>query len=289
MEHDTTEPDHPFASNAAPQQRIPHFGIGLARAFAGALIFAFPLLMTMEMWWLGFYMDRFRLALLLLLLLPLLGGLSFHAGFEVNVYWLDHALDPFVAYAVGFITATVMLLLFGVITLSLPPSEIIGKIALQSVPASIGAMLARSQFGSDSTSESQPSLPTSYSWDMFLRLVGAVFLALTAAPTEEIILIAYQMTVWHALALALLSLLVAHAFVYMVEFRGQASLGRGISGWSVFLRFTVVGYALALVVCAYILWTFGRMEGLATQYVITATIVLGFPATLGAAAARLLL
>ena len=39
-----------------------HF-IGVARAFGGALFFGLPLLMPMEMWWLGFVMDRFRLAL----------------------------------------------------------------------------------------------------------------------------------------------------------------------------------------------------------------------------------
>lgn len=33
---------------------------GLARAFGGSIIFASPLLMTMEMWWLGFYMNRKR-------------------------------------------------------------------------------------------------------------------------------------------------------------------------------------------------------------------------------------
>ena len=56
------------------------FGIDLARACAGPLIFSLPMLMTMEMWWLGFYMSRFRLALFLLLVIPLLvltlGGVS---------------------------------------------------------------------------------------------------------------------------------------------------------------------------------------------------------------------
>jgi uncharacterized membrane protein len=28
---------------------------GLARGLGGAILFALPLLMTMEMWWLGFY------------------------------------------------------------------------------------------------------------------------------------------------------------------------------------------------------------------------------------------
>jgi len=30
------------------------FLVGLARAFAGAILFSFPILMTMEMWSLGF-------------------------------------------------------------------------------------------------------------------------------------------------------------------------------------------------------------------------------------------
>jgi len=60
------------------------------------------------------------------------------------------------------------------------------------------------------------------------------------------ILIAYTMTKWHALALAVVSLLMMHAFVYAVEFRGQATIPWGISVWSVFLRFTVVGYAVVL-------------------------------------------
>src|SRR3546814_19401144 len=57
---------------------------GLGRAFGGALIFALPMLMTMEMWWLGFYADRFRLALLLMLNFHLLVMLSRRAGFEAT-------------------------------------------------------------------------------------------------------------------------------------------------------------------------------------------------------------
>ena len=42
------------------------YALGLARAFGGAVIFAFPLMMTMEMWQFGFSMDRLRLAVFLL-------------------------------------------------------------------------------------------------------------------------------------------------------------------------------------------------------------------------------
>ena len=56
------------------------FGTGAARAFAGALVFSLPMLMTMEMWWLGFHIDPFRLALLMGLMLPLLVRLSRYGG-----------------------------------------------------------------------------------------------------------------------------------------------------------------------------------------------------------------
>lgn len=46
------------------------FVTGLARGVAGALLFALPMLMTMEMWYLGFYMARERLLLLMILNIP---------------------------------------------------------------------------------------------------------------------------------------------------------------------------------------------------------------------------
>src|SRR3546814_18918626 len=92
--------------------------------------------------------------------------------------------------------------------------------------------------------------------------VGAVFRALNVAPTEEILLIAYKMTPWHALAVIVLSLLLMHGFVYAVEFRGQKDIPEGARLSGVFIRYTVAGYALALLISLYILWPFGRRDGM---------------------------
>jgi putative integral membrane protein (TIGR02587 family) len=276
------------APRTAPHQPEEHFGVGLARAFAGAIIFALPLLMTMEMWWLGFYMHRLRFAFLLLFLMPLLVGLAYHAGFEESFDWQHTLLAAAVAYAVGFSAATLVLVLLAVLGPGMSAEEILGKIVMQAVPGSFGSLLARSLLGEHKVEEKERGSSERYAGEIFLMAVGALFLALNVAPTEEIALIAYQMTHWHALALAGTSLAIMHAFVYAVGFRGQSAIPSGMPAWNIFLRFTIVGYAVVLLISAYVLWTFGRTDGMAVDKVVMMTCVLGFPAAVGASAARLI-
>jgi putative integral membrane protein (TIGR02587 family) len=268
------------------------FMIDLARAFGGALIFYFPMLMTKEMWVLGFYINSVRLALFMFLAIPLLTGLSFYSGFTDTFRGRDNLLHTFIAYCVGFVASTVMLLLFAVIGPEMTVNEIIGKISIQAVPGSIGAMLAQ-HFLSGSARErenEQRKHTASYSGQLFLMVVGAIFLSSSLASTEEMVLIAYQMTDWHAVVLMLVTMTIMHTFVYAVEFRGQKkAIPPDSSFWSIFLRFTVVGYAIVLLISGYILWTFGRTEGIAAGELLQSIVVLGFPAALGASASRLIL
>lgn len=262
------------------------FALGLARAFAGAVIFALPLLMTMEMWWLGFYMDRFRLALFLALAFMLVLGLSYFEGGEET--FRIELLDSLVACAAGYTVAAVMLLLFGIIGPGMSADEIIGKISLHAVPSSIGAILARRQLDVEETKKERRRRQ-GYGAKIFLMGVGAIFLAFQLAPTEEMVLIGHQMTGWHAAALAVVSLCVMQAFICSIERGRRASIFSADFFWGVFLRFTIVGYAPALLISLYVLWTFGRLDGAAAAEIVMATLVLGFPAALGAAAARLIL
>jgi putative integral membrane protein (TIGR02587 family) len=275
---------------ARPPAEGRRFLVALARAFGGAIIFGLPLFMTMEMWSLGFSMDPLRLALFLVLMVPVLGALAYYAGFEESFGWRDFVLNAFVAYAVAFVASAAILVLFAVIGPGMSLDEIVGKITLQAVPGSIGAMLARSQLGGQGEeSEEEEQRRETYGGELFIAAAGALFMAFNVAPTEEMVLIAFMMTEWHAVALVAASLLLMHAFVYAVEFHGQTARLHDGSPWGEFLRLTVVAYALALLISAYILWTFGRTEGLALEEFLTEVIVLGFPSAIGAAAARLIL
>lgn len=262
--------------------------IGLSRAAGGAVIFALPLLMTMEMWWLGFTIDRAKLLLLVLVLLPLLTTLSYHAGFEPTFQWRDDVIDAFVAYGVGFFASLLVLLLLGVVTVDTAISDAVGKITVQAVPASIGAMLGRTLLGGERADEGEPR-PDTYAGELFIMAAGALFLSFSIAPTEEITQIAIGLSPGASILLAAVSLLQMHAFVYAVEFRGQASRAEHRTVAGEFVRLTVVGYVMALLISAYVLWTFGRTAGLDSVELVRATIVLGFPASIGAAAARLIL
>lgn len=257
----------------------------LARAFGGALLFGLPLLMTMEMWWFGFLLEPWRLAVFLLAALPLLLGLAYYAGFSASHRGLGHALlDTLVALAVGFLTAAAALTLLGVLEADAPPRQIAGQLVLQAVAGAMGALLAGRQLSAgdeDIGDEDQASYPG----ELFLMVAGALFLALNMAPTEEMILIAYRMSPAHVVALMAASLLLMHALVYGVGFAGQEAHDRPLAA---FAHYTLPGYALVLLVSLWVLWVFGRTGGHGLAETVDAMVVLAFPGALGAAAARLL-
>lgn len=264
------------------------YAIGVARAFGGALLFALPILMTMETWTFGFTMDRHRLAILMIALLPVLVGLAYYSGFEESTHLRDAVLDAFAAIAVTALMATLVLLIFGVLEHEAEPREWIGKIALQAVPGSMGALLAQSQFGARHDEERKRRESGDFG-EYFFMCAGALFLAANIAPTEEVVVIARQMTPIQSVVLAFLSLVLMHTFVYAANFRGQHEFPSERSFISIFIKFSVNGYVLALTISAFICWTFGRLDEVALAEALQIIVVLGFPAAVGAASARLVL
>lgn len=257
----------------------------LGRAFGGALVFSIPLLMTMEMWEQGVAMDRGRLLAFIVAGLPLLYGLAYYAGFSDRRGLVNDLMDTAVALAVGFLTAGVLLSLFGVVRWGDPPREALGRIALQAVPGAMGALLARRQLSGDADGGETQEDQASYVGELFLMAAGALFFALNVAPTEEMILIAYKAGPIHVLGLMAVSILLLHIIVFRAGFAGQEEADRPAHA---FFHFTLPGYAIALGVSLFALFVFGRIEGHSLAGVVQATAVLGFPAAIGAAAARLL-
>ena len=258
------------------------------RAAGGALLFSLPMLMTMELWELGFYLDRGRLITLMLAALPMLFLLSRQIGFEKTRSWRDDVIDALIALGVAAVTSSVLLVLFGAIGKGMSADEIIGKIAIQMVPGAIGALLAKSQFG-DTGDEDSAEKEETYGGELFLMAVGALFLGFNMAPTEEMMLISFRMTEWHALGLVALSLALMHGFVFAVGFAGGSEVSPEESMWSAFVRLTLPGYVVALSISLFLLWIFARTDGMSFGDAVMAMVVLGFPSAIGAASARLIL
>lgn len=215
--------------------------------------------------------------------------LSRFGGFERTSTLVEDMLDGLAAYGVGIIASAVVLALFGVLKPAMPIDEMAGMIAIQSVPGSFGAMIARKQLGAGESDENaeHEARSAGYAGQLFLMMAGALFLAFNVAPTEEMILIGFKMTPWHSLALIAVSLALLHALVFSVGFAGQEEAPKGYGFDRRFLIYTVPGYAIALLVSFYTLWTFGRADGGDIGAIAATVVVLGFPAAIGAAVARL--
>jgi putative integral membrane protein (TIGR02587 family) len=258
---------------------------GVGRAFGGALLFAVPILLTMEMWSSAVTIPPWRLAVLVLTDVALVVGLSRYFGLVSGsgLTWYGAFVDAGVALLVGFLTAAVALRALGVIHPLTHGSEALSMVILEALPAAIGASFARGQLGQRDDPKQGHS---SYLSQIFLMAAGAVVFAASIAPTAEVVLSAASIDQFGVLLLAALELALMHAFVYNLGFRGGSTTDRF---WSIFGAYTVTGYACALGVSAYLLWIFGRFTGTAAGPAVAEVVVLALPASIGAAGARLVL
>lgn len=265
---------------------LSHPSLQFVRGFAGAVLFSFPMLMTMEMWSLGVAIEPARLLLFIALHLALLIGMASYGRDDDAFVTRKDALDAFAAYGIGVLASGTVLALFGVIEPGMSANAITRTIAIQTAPAAFGAMVVHLEID-EPAARIGPGHPHELAGSAFLMAVGALYLCSSLASTEEMMLIAYKMSAWQVCGLLVFSLVMMQLFD---EFAVEEDLGSaaGQSAWSVSIAMTCIGYAIALCISLYILWTFGRTDGLSFPQLAKEMIVLGFPAALGAGAARLL-
>lgn len=262
---------------------MPNAVEGLGRAFAGALLFSMPLLMTMELWRLAVTMQRWHVAVLVVATVVLTVGLAHTFGaIHGNASWADAAVDAGVAFVAGVLAAALVLSVLGIIYPVRSWTDAVSILSVEVLPASIGAAYARGQLGQ----ESGDRAAAGYGHELFLMAAGAVVFASNIAPTEEVVLLAGAVTAIQALLLVVLSLGLMHVFVYGTGFAGEEE---STSTSRAFLTLTVPGYVIALGLSAFLLWSFGRYDETSTYFALTEAVVLALPAALGAAAARLIL
>lgn len=274
-------------------------GSDLVRGAAGGFLFGVPLLYTMEIWWYGSWVDlRWVLGALAASLLVVI-VLNRTSGFRDSGAsgWRDAAIDGVSIVAVGLICAAVVLICLREITLEGSIAETVGKIVFEAIPFAIGAALARQFLARQDAAADEgpgeeivvgdPAIGRTLA-DAGAAAVGAVVLSLSIAPTDEIPMIASQVTPPWLLLMVGVSLVISYAIVFQADFSDQASRRRHEGLFQRPFAETAGAYVISLAVSALALLFFQRIGPDQSWETWAAwTVVLGLPATIGGAAGRL--
>lgn len=261
----------------------------LSRAFCGALFLALPLHYTMEMWSRARVIPAGMMIIILVVGYLLNVGYCYYSGFKGKparqMPWLD-ALESF---GVGLVASTITLCLIDQITNQMSFNVIVSCIALEAVPASFGASLAKSQL---SASNNEDDLTDGWSQDkkkVLACLLGGLMFAFNVGATQEPIVIATSIKSIQLIGIVLFSLFVSYLMIFMTGFEtGGKDDQDTIMGpeWAE----TVICYAVSLIASAVLLWMFGYLTpatpaSLALPWIV----VLGYATTLGGSAGRLVI
>jgi len=272
-----------------PTQSVRETAAAYSRGIAGGMLVGMPTLMTMEMWWGGFSIPSIRILLLVVVNFGVLLVLQHFSGLHPRKTPAAQLRAAIVAYAIGIVVSAIVLVVLSVIRDDTVFGDVIRKIALQSVPVSLGASIAASEFGAThEEAEHRKDRPHLFP-SVAIGISGAMIFGFTVGATEEPMIIGEQLTWLHATGLVIISVAVALGISYGVGRRrlGIDPFDRKWVGF--YLRESLVTYVVALVIAAYMLWTFGRIgvdTGLAPA--MHMILVLGLVTVLGATAAELL-
>ena len=273
----------------------------LMRAIAAASLFGIPLLYTMEMWELGVTISSLKLAVLIVaaVLVNFLASLAW--GVREDCTPFGAFADAVTSIGIGFVYSTTILALIGRLDIGRELDGSLAKIGLMTVVVSIGITFATSRFRDNEDEEGSQEKEREGKSEEDLRklqleddlrdlggsIAGAIVFAFNVAPTEEITLIASTLG-----SLQLATLLAAELLLgYVILFASGLWNRTVFVEDSVFQKpwaETVMSTAIGLVVSGALLAFFGYQEADASATNFVATLVtLGLPATIGAAAGRL--
>ncbi|MCJ8163447.1 TIGR02587 family membrane protein [Pontibacter sp. E15-1] len=272
-----------------------------ARGVAGGLLFSFPMLYTMEVWWAGFIATPFQLMVLIVVTYLLLLGYNRYAGMRPDASWRSVFVDSVEEMGLGVILSFGILLMLNRISLhGMSVEELMSKVIIEAMAISIGVSVGTAQLGvepddaEEENGEEQDRIRQEQkrgSGKMataVIALCGAILVGGNVAPTEEILMIAVEAEPVHILSMALVSLVLSTVVVSFSDFRNTSAVLNGNVVFNI-LYDTCISYLIALAASAFSLWFFGRFDGVSFWIVTAQCITLGVIATLGASAGRLLI
>jgi len=260
-----------------------------ARGIIGGLLFSLPMLYTMELWWAGFLADPLHLLIYFFVGMLLLLVYNHYVGIRKAHSFMEGLTESVEEMGMGLLLTAFILWISGRILLGMSLSEISGKLVVEAVTVAIGISVGKSQLGDNGDSQEKEKREPHLQREIGVALCGAILIASNVAPTEEIVVIALETTNFKLLIIALISMIIGGSVLYYVDFKGSEQWVAEPNGKGEILAGIFVMYAIALSSSAFMLWFFGRFDSLSLHGVVAETVVLGFPAALGASAGRLLI
>jgi putative integral membrane protein (TIGR02587 family) len=183
------------------------------------------------------------------------------------------------------------------ITLQVPLDEALGKVIFEAIPFTVGVALANQvladspddnsfrQSSNNSSSEAQLNATLS---DIGATLLGALLVAFSIAPTDEVDMVAIAVSQPRMLAILAASLLISYGIVFEADFAKQTKRMQQKGIFQRPLSETIVSYLLSLVAALLMLLFFQKLSWSDPWTMwLSYTLVLGLPATIGGAAGRL--
>ena len=282
----------------------------ILRGAAGSFLFGIPLLYTVEVWAIGSSTNALRLLVVQAVTFVVVLLLTQIEGFRrsLSIKPIETVLESIEALGIGIICAAIALLLLRRVTLETPLSEALGKLIFEGVPFSLGVTLARSTLERrrsqrrrtfdaesilsvnlrNSVKDSMSSALGNTLIEIDATLIGAIVIAFSIAPTEEIAIIAAGMPSWWLLLVMAASLLISYIIVFASGFTDRTErTQRGLLLSPI--TETLLAYVVVLMASALMLVFFQQLTGNNPwQEWLSNVIVLGLPASVGGAAGRIL-
>ncbi|MEC4989995.1 MAG: TIGR02587 family membrane protein [Oscillatoria sp. PMC 1068.18] len=276
----------------------------LLRGASGGFLFGIPLLYTMEVWWIGSFIEPPLLLIILIVTYAIVLILNRIEGFRNNKRdsLIDAAAESVEALGIGILCATFVLVLLNRISFQTPLDESLGKIIFESVPFSLGVALARVMLSGDPTDSNQEDeidikmgIPNKTKIkineslaDLNATLIGATIIAFNIAPTDEVPALAAASSPPRLLVIIASSLLISYCIVFAAGFVNQEKRYQQRGYFQTPLGETIFCYLISLLASALMLWFFQRISLSDPGFLwLRYTLILSLPASIGGAAGRL--
>jgi putative integral membrane protein (TIGR02587 family) len=267
---------------------------------SGGFLFGIPLLYTMEVWFIGSYVRPPILLGILAVTSIIIFIINRIEGFRPQESeTLPGAIaETIETLAIGMVCSALMLVILKRIDLQSSLTEAIGKIVFEGVPFSLGVAFSRSLLNEDidldkSDRESQSKNQDRTAWrdtmaDFSATLIGALFIAFSIAPTDEITVLAASASAPWLLVIMFTSLIISYCIVFASEITNYQQRLQQSGAFQSPRSETIVSYFVSLFISMLMLWFFQQISWGDPWYIwLRYSIILGLPASIGGAAGRL--